>query len=211
MKRRLAIAALFAAAFVAIAITVAEGRAPIDLEVARWMAAHRSDGGVAFFRAIAWLGSVAGIVPLGLLCAAYLQRRRGWREVSWLFAAMLGATAVYATVMLLFHSERPPVDLRAMDEIGYSFPSGHSCQAVTFWIVAPLLIGVPWVRVLGAALLVLTALSRVYLGVHWLFDVLGGLCLGAWWTTLILALRNRRIVVDDADLVAGGAPRLRRR
>lgn len=192
MRARLLIAAVFAALFVAIAIVVAEGRAPIDLEVATWMAQHRSANGIAFFRTIAWLGSVAGIVPLGLLCAAYLQRRRGWREVGWLFLSMAGATAVYVTVMLLFHSERPPETLRAMDEIGYSFPSGHSCQAVTFWIVAPLLVGIPWVRVAGAALLVLTALSRVYLGVHWLFDVLGGLCLGAWWTMLILALRARR-------------------
>jgi len=188
----LLIAALFAAAFVVIAIVVAEGRAPIDLEVATWMAAHRSASGIAFFRTIAWLGSVAGIVPLGILCAAYLQRRGGWREVGWLFLAMAGATAVYATVMLLFHSDRPPETLRAMDEIGYSFPSGHSCQAVVFWIVAPLLVGVSWVRVLGVALLALTALSRVYLGVHWLFDVLGGLCLGAWWTVLILAVRARR-------------------
>ena len=195
--RLVALAGLFAACFVAIAIVVASGRSPIDLEVATWMAAHRDAPGTDLFLAIAYLGSVVGLVPLGLLVAAYLQRRMGWKPVRWLALAMFGATAIYAVINVLFHSARPPLSLRAMDEVGYSFPSGHSTQAITFWTVVPVLVGADRsarvqrsLHALGAILVVLTAGSRIYLGVHWTFDVLGGLSLGGFWTCCVLALRG---------------------
>ena len=198
MRRQthVALACGFATLFAIIAVIVARGRWGVDLDVARWMAAHRDRVGVDFFESIAWLGSVVGLVPLGVACAVYLKLRRGWVPVMWLVVAMCGATAVYACIMLLFHSERPPLELRAMDEIGYSFPSGHSTQAVTFWIFAPMLVGADRsvavrrvLRGIGGALLGLTALSRIYLGVHWTFDVLGGLSLGACWTCCVFAMR----------------------
>jgi membrane-associated phospholipid phosphatase len=63
--------------------------------------------------------------------------------------------------------------------LGPGFPSGHAQSTVTFWGLGAVLARRAWFTVLAAAVIVLVAFSRVYLGVHVPFDVLGGLVLGA--------------------------------
>ncbi len=193
------LAGAFAACFIAIAIVVGTGRSPIDLEVASWMAAHRDPTGIDVFMVIAFLGRMVSLAVLAVLVGAYLQRRMGWRPVGWLVLALLGVTVLYIVINLLFASVRPPADLRAVIESGYSFPSGHSCQTVAFWITTAILVGADRgprarrvLRAIAAVMVVLTAGSRIYLGVHWTFDVLGGLALGAFWVCCVFALRDRR-------------------
>jgi hypothetical protein len=80
-----------------------------------------------------------------------------------------------------FNVDRPPSEYRIIqkDDLSYGFPSGHMQNAVTFW---------GWVgfrsqragrHVLFLTLIFLIGLSRIYLGVHYLGDVLGGLLFGA--------------------------------
>ena len=75
-----------------------------------------------------------------------------------------------------------------------SFPSGHSSGVATLVTVAlvlawPLLTPAArrWAVVAGAALALLVGLTRVWLGVHFPSDVLGGWCLGLAWTLLVAA------------------------
>ena len=86
---------------------------------------------------------------------------------------------------------RPRPDLVPHESIVYSasFPSGHSTLAATTYLTLAVLIASleprrrtkAMVYVLSLALLATVGLSRVYLGVHWPSDVLGGWCLGATW------------------------------
>jgi undecaprenyl-diphosphatase len=91
-----------------------------------------------------------------------------------------------------FRRQRPPREGKAF---GYklkdpSFPSGHSLTSFCFWlplafIVAQSgmlsLIGVAVFCALAVTIVLLTGLSRVYLGVHFPSDVLGGFTIGAVW------------------------------
>jgi undecaprenyl-diphosphatase len=78
---------------------------------------------------------------------------------------------------------------------GYSFPSGHATVAVAVWGTMVLILAPgrsPRMKVLlgaaAGAIWLLVAVSRLYLGVHWFTDVVGGLALGATILSCIAAL-----------------------
>lgn len=85
-----------------------------------------------------------------------------------------GATSFWGTV---------PADVlkitRASEGIENGFPSGHSSIAIAFWGALLLLFRKKWVSAISIALMILIPLSRIYLGVHFLADVIGGVILGA--------------------------------
>ena len=109
----------------------------------------------------------------------------------------LGGISGYIVMVLLKHAfgrERPPVGDRLLDIGTLSFPSGHAMLSVIVlglsgYICYQLY---PWVRENRAVLAVvpvlilLIGLSRVYLGVHWLSDVLFGWVFGAFWVGVCL-------------------------
>lgn len=69
--------------------------------------------------------------------------------------------------------------LRKHTATGYSFPSGHTQGATTFWIALMVYIKERWVYYLGTGIIFLVAFSRLYLGVHWPVDVIAALFMGA--------------------------------
>lgn len=71
------------------------------------------------------------------------------------------------------------VATRASEGVENGFPSGHTSIAIAFWGALAFLFRKRWVAVLCASLMLLVPLSRIYLGVHFLADVIGGLVLGA--------------------------------
>jgi membrane-associated phospholipid phosphatase len=91
---------------------------------------------------------------------------------------------------------------------GGAFPSGHSQGATTFWGLAAFYFRRRWLWWLAALMIFILSLSRLYLGVHWLIDVFGGIVIGIaiigltmlvdtfvtnalripWWVTLILGI-----------------------
>ena len=81
-------------------------------------------------------------------------------------------------------------EIRQAEGVEHGFPSGHSSIAITFWGALAFLFRRRWVLGMSIALMLLIPLSRIYLGVHFLADVLGGITLGAiiltafYWTIL---------------------------
>lgn len=68
---------------------------------------------------------------------------------------------------------------RQAEGLQNGFPSGHSSIAIAFWGAIILLFRKKWVTAIAVALMILIPISRLYLGVHFLADVLGGITLGA--------------------------------
>ncbi|MGY1623588.1 phosphatase PAP2 family protein [Geodermatophilus sp. SYSU D00965] len=139
--------------------------------------------GVVWFRVL---------VSLPLLF--WLGARRAWWTAA--FVVVANVTVSPLTVLLkdLVGRVRPAFENGGLHYGGLSFPSGHSSGIATLVTVAVLLAwprlaarGRRWAVAGGAALVVLVGLTRMWLGVHFLSDVVGGWALGVAWT-LALAL-----------------------
>lgn len=81
----------------------------------------------------------------------------------------------------IFETARPTADVvrTVIKETNFAFPSGHSQGAVVFWGVIAWELKKAWSTTLAVLLMFLIGISRLYLGVHWPIDVLGGWLFGA--------------------------------
>ena len=143
--------------------------------------------------------SVAGSglieIPLALLLILGLVLRKRKAEAWWYAAAALSGWALSGLAKLAVHRPRPHVIPRLTHGAGwFSYPSGHSMLAPIIFGLGIIVWAAPWPSpALRRAALVLAALfalgigfSRVYLGVHYPSDVVGGLLLGTAWSALAL-------------------------
>lgn len=146
-----------------------------------WMTSGRSAPLTAAAKVFNLLGSAYVTLPVRCAVVGLLALRRRW----WHLAAFAGAVVISEALIGLLKGSygraRPPGSLVATS--GASFPSGHSVAA-SVTIVAAVIALVPpgrrraWWLLAAAAFSVLMALSRAYLGAHWLSDAVAGLLLG---------------------------------
>jgi membrane protein DedA with SNARE-associated domain/membrane-associated phospholipid phosphatase len=168
----------------------------VDQPVQNFFVAHREPWLTLLMRGASNLGNAALLIG-GLAAVGLLWRWRGgtWRPLRLLAVAFAGAWLLSNLVKLLVHRQRPPAVEAIGHWTGYAFPSGHVTHATAVYgmLAALLAAATPrWGRKVaawtGAVLVVaLIAFSRLYLGAHWLTDVLGGIALGAAWLFGVLA------------------------
>jgi membrane-associated phospholipid phosphatase len=199
-KRRVALALLGAigAALVFAQITedylTNDPLARWDVSFARWLSDHRSPAGIDLFRGITNFGSPALSLVLATFVCIVLYRRRALVDAALLPVVLGGAELLNLVLKLSFHRARPEVGFVHLDT--YSYPSGHAMMAAAtygaftflFWGRAR----TRWRRMSMVAatsvLVFLIGFSRLYLGEHYLSDVLGGVAAGAAWLGLSIAL-----------------------
>lgn len=138
------------------------------------------------------LGSIAVLTMVTLAIVGYLLLVGKPRVALVVIVASLGALA--ASTLLKMGFDRPRPDLVPHGTMVYtaSFPSGHSMlSASTYLTLGALLARVQRRRRIKAYILLIAILttlvvgvSRVYLGVHWPTDVLGGWTAGAGWALM---------------------------
>jgi phosphatidylinositol-3-phosphatase len=173
----------------------------VDRPVESFMVGHRQAWLDAVMRLLTDLGAAAVLVPLLLAAGLGWRWRRGsWRPLALLGGAAAGAWVVQVAVKRLVERPRPPIGLALSHTTGFAFPSGHATDAAAVYGMLALLLVRPGRRAASAVtlagavgLVALVGLSRLYLGVHWLTDVLAGLGIGAVWIlTLIAVVGGRR-------------------
>lgn len=143
----------------------------------------------AIMGAVTWLGSLAVLLPLALLAG---WRQGDWRRRAFLPAAVLGAAGLAQVIKWLVDRPRPDAfpSLIAMPADA-SFPSAHAMQVAAF-VTAWLLWSNGMRRAdqvaVGMLVVVAVGVSRTYLQVHFLTDVLFGIVAGALWAVLLNGL-----------------------
>jgi membrane-associated phospholipid phosphatase len=185
------------------------GRA--DSGLSRWVAGERNPGlndVTAFTSEVGGTLTVAALAVLAVAVAALVWRR--WREPMLVAVAVAGEVGIFLVVTMLVDRERPPV--RHLDEAPptSSFPSGHTAATIVLWGALAVLANErarsALVRnlflVLAFVVPLLVASSRMYRGMHFMTDVLGGMLLGGLW--LLATVRGIRLGVAHWAIRHGG-------
>jgi undecaprenyl-diphosphatase len=183
-----------------------------DSAIFRALQDLRSAPGDAVMIAITELGDTAAVVAVTVIVFLWIVWKRAWHTAAYWIAAIAGASALNTAIKVALHRARPG-DMLYSGWSAFSFPSGHSTINLVLYGFLAFLIAretrltlrIP--VALGAATLIfLIAFSRLYLGAHWLSDVVGGLAFGSAWLALLglSYIRRQSERIGPGSLLAVG-------
>jgi membrane-associated phospholipid phosphatase len=164
----------------------------IDLTVNLWIPTIRSDGLTFLAEGIALVFDTTSLVLISLVISGILVLKNYKPQGLLLLGAMAGDALIVSATKTLEQVARPTNGI--LPDSGFSYPSGHSAGCIVFMGVLAYFAWQHWQSrrskiVIGAGLGVTVAgvgFDRVYLGVHWLSDVLGGWLFGAFWLVFVI-------------------------
>ena len=184
--------------FVLLAIVIKETEInDLDIRVSKAFSFWRPDWLTSIFKAITKLGSVAigGFLAIMISIILWFQKKK----IEALFLTMAIASVLMVDPLKVFFARpRPEASLIGFVPIemgGFSFPSGHSILSTSVYgfLLVIIIVNLKGrLRIVASSIvvlvLILIGLSRIYLGAHYLSDVIGGLLLGSAWCTLLTIL-----------------------
>jgi undecaprenyl-diphosphatase len=166
-----------------------------DGRVHDWAVVQRNSGATTFFDVMSTVGGPAGLSVIMLLAAIALGWKRRFRWLAYVAFTASGGVLLDAELKRFFARARPEVAQQLMHASGYSFPSGHAMGSTVVFAALSYLAfrTLPqwWERAaavsFAATMILAVALSRVYLGVHWISDVSAGIACGLLWVAVTTA------------------------
>lgn len=176
----------------------------VDARLSEWLHGHAVEPLTTFMLSVTHLHSWWGVTAMTLAASAYLWIRRLRIWTLTLTVAVFGSMLLNFLLKNLFLRPRPHFNDPILTLTSYSFPSGHTMMATVFYgTLCALAVSRArdWrcraLAIFGAAILIsLVGFSRIYLGAHFLSDVLAAIAEGLAWLAFCLiaveATRRRR-------------------
>ncbi|MEO7168358.1 MAG: phosphatase PAP2 family protein [Chthoniobacterales bacterium] len=178
----------------------------IDHDLALWFHRNETAALTLFARILTFFGSVAFVTSASIIAALVLLWRKSRNELLAVVFTMGGGSLLNIFLKHIFHRQRPVLENPLVTLSSYGFPSGHTMGATLFYGLMALFatgLCVSWQsRMLAwiglGALILLVGLSRIYLGAHYLSNVMGAMAasivwLAVCWTALETLRRRRRL------------------
>lgn len=162
------------------------------------------DGWIPVFTVITYIGSGYVSFPITGILILYLLFRRHYWIAALLTYNLIGVRQVNRLLKSIFEIARPELE-PLVHASYYSFPSGHAMNSIAFFGLLAFLLGryvartksqSVWLWTCSGLLIFLIGLSRVYLGVHFPIDVLGGFTAGGAWLLLSVYIHSLLPIMD---------------
>ena len=168
----------------------------VDAQLSSWLHSHQSPALTQVMFVVTFLGSGAAASSIAGLFGLYLLWRRRFYWLAAFLSSVVGGILLNRILKYAFQRPRPYFVDPILSLTSYSFPSGHTmtatvlyggvaaycCTTTSDWRCRALII------FSASLLIVLVAFSRIYLGAHYLSDVLGALAEGLAWLSLCLTM-----------------------
>lgn len=145
-------------------------------------------GSERIWEGITFFGSGLAISTLTVVAVIKLGLRQKWDDMKYLIFVIAVAVATEVTMKWLIHRPRPAEVFANTLPSSFSFPSGHTIYGATFYLAIALIvtshikgpsrIAVWFIAILAAFLI---GASRIFLGVHYFSDVVGGFLVAGFW------------------------------
>ncbi|MFX3635158.1 MAG: phosphatase PAP2 family protein [Candidatus Pristimantibacillus sp.] len=150
-------------------------------------------------KGLSFIGSLPFVIPLMVVIALFLAVVLKHRKEIILFVVTICGSALLNVVLKLFFQRERPTLNQIISEAGYSFPSGHSMNACTFYGILIFLLwrhissrkGRVLLLILSVAMIIGIGISRIYLGVHYPSDVVGAYLISCTWLFIVIHLFQR--------------------
>ncbi len=167
--------------------------ANLDIFAARFMGNIRNSSLNGPVIDITAFGSSTVITIFILVASVLLARKKRYLQLVQIIFAAAGSVAISSVMKSYFERPRPINLTHLVDVQGYSYPSGHSLSSSSVYFTFAILLYQEFRKPIERALVAvfailfvfLIALSRVYLGVHYLSDAVAGVFLGMSWAAIL--------------------------
>lgn len=192
IKKEYYLIAILLILFIALTVfVVGDKTIGLDEGVFNRLSALKTDSLTKFLYVITTLASTAGIVVLLVFTMVLFLRKKALSDFKYVVGNVALAVVLMQTLKLIIKRVRPAWKWIVQD--GFSYPSGHTISAFVFYGTLILLVNKkvkgklrkPLISLLSL-MIILTGISRVYFGVHYLTDVLASVILGS----IILIISN---------------------
>ncbi|WP_054956414.1 phosphatase PAP2 family protein [Paenibacillus dakarensis] len=200
-RRFLTISLISCLAFAAVAALVVAGEADwFDVSVKELVRGFEAPSVTVIAKGFTYLGSNLSITVICIAIGIWMYVKLRFRREVMFFAIVVLCSAILNMILKnMFRRLRPDTE-RLIEVTGYSFPSGHSMAAFTLYGIFTYLL---WKHLATAAsrrfvltvfsvLILCIGLSRIYLGVHYPSDVLGGYLASCTWLMLAIGIYEYR-------------------
>lgn len=165
-----------------------------DIRIMNLVAALRSMAVVKIFLLFTYLGNWQFIISLGAIIAIALVLLKEKRKLAFLIIGFVGGELLSVVFKLLMHRARPDIGFSLVSQSGYAFPSGHAAMSLIFYgMICYGFLKVfkkQWLKlslvILAVTLIFFISFSRIYLGVHWVSDILAGWAIGIAFLILLI-------------------------
>jgi undecaprenyl-diphosphatase len=165
-----------------------------DIQLSKWLHVHAFLSMTRFLWVVTSLHSTVVVSVAAVIFGLYLLSRRQpyWFAAAWL--SIFGGMLLNKILKFAFHRARPHFDDPILTLTSYSFPSGHTMMATVLYgtLAAYVVINASERRwrviasIIAGLMIVLVGFSRIYLGAHYLSDVLAAIAEGLAWISLVL-------------------------
>jgi membrane protein DedA with SNARE-associated domain len=167
-----------------------------DLALTTWIRAHTTSFGDRIFTVVSLIGSPIAMGAVGIVGAVIIVVRRKWLELAAWVAGFMGAGVLSYILKIVIQRPRPVGATAFLHGETFSFPSGHALGSLVGYGMLAYVIGSNWITtargrfrlvIATAVLVVAIGISRLYLGVHYFSDVVGGYAVGVLWLSVCIS------------------------